>query len=661
MRFIDNLRVRSKLMLLVLVASLGMAAIFAASLYNLHGELMAGRQGKVQHLIDVAHGMVARYEAEARAGRMSEADAKAAALAGLKAMRYGGEEYFWVNDMKSVMIMHPARPDLEGKDLSSMRTPDGAYLFQDMVRIVAARGSDFYYYLWPKPGFDEPVRKISFIRGFKPWGWVIGTGIYLDDVDSIFRSRALIFGALTAAIVLITAGLSTLLSRRLAGALRGLSGHMGRLAEGDLNIRVDGADRKDELGEMSRALSVFREREAERRSLAEAQTLEQEARNRRQSAMEALTRDFNQSVAGVLSSVARSATALRGVADVMAHVATDTSLQSTNVAAAAEQAAGNVQTVAAAAEELAASQYEISRQVAHSTEVAGAASKDAERITGIIDGLSHATGQISDVVDLIGAIASQTNLLALNATIEAARAGEAGKGFAVVAGEVKSLATQTAQATDQIVRQIGAVQQATKEAIGAISGIGGTIGEITAASSAIAAAVEQQAAATQEIARNVQAAAHGTQDVTASILHVKNGAADTGAKADQVKDTADGLIQQSEQLAAEVADFLSAVNHAGDRRMFERTTTSLPAEITVDGRTIRTTVLELSLGGARLDRNLGLPAGTSANLAITGHKAVRARIIDPDNPQARLQFAMDSEGQRILTAVLDTLAQDKAG
>jgi methyl-accepting chemotaxis protein len=275
-----------------------------------------------------------------------------------------------------------------------------------------------------------------------------------------------------------------------------------------------------------------------------------------------LTATFETKVGELVSIVASAATQLRATSESMAATAGQTTDQAALVATAATQTSGNVQNVASAAEQLSSSIAEISRQVGQSAAVASEAVQTARRTDGVVRALADGAQRIGDVVKLISDIAGQTNLLALNATIEAARAGEAGRGFAVVASEVKSLATQTAKATDDIGRQIMQIQDATKEAVGSIHAISETIDQINEIAAAIAAAVEEQGAATQEIARNVQQVAAGTEQVTTSIGGVSQGASLTGASASEVLGAADELSRQAEVLRTEIGHFITDVKAA---------------------------------------------------------------------------------------------------
>lgn len=374
------------------------------------------------------------------------------------------------------------------------------------------------------------------------------------------------------------------------GPLNRVVGGLNALEKGDLDVEIS-VGSEDEIGKVARALQDFREtligtRKLEEQQKAAEQKAQEEERRRTEAEKEAAARkaeedqrtarevaaraeklesiigSFDQDVSSVLENVSSAATEMRSSAEAMAATAEQTSRQSSAVAAASEEAATNVQTVASAAEELSASVAEISRQVTESSRIAQSAVVDAGKTTEKVRNLAEAAQKIGDVVNLINHIASQTNLLALNATIEAARAGEAGKGFAVVASEVKSLATQTAKATDEISGQIGSIQGATGEAATAIGEISDVIGRMNDITAAIASAVEEQGASTKEIAGNVQQAATGTQDISSNITQVNQAASETGIAASQVLDAAGELARQGERLRQRVDTFLQEIRVA---------------------------------------------------------------------------------------------------
>ncbi|MGA2994445.1 methyl-accepting chemotaxis protein [Bradyrhizobium sp.] len=375
------------------------------------------------------------------------------------------------------------------------------------------------------------------------------------------RSLALNGVMMLVALAMTIAGF-VIVHRRVSAPIRRLTGAMRRLAEHDLATELQGTERTDEIGDMSRAVAIFKQNMLEADRLSAEQQNEQGRKEQRQIVIEGFIAAFDQSVTESLRSLAAASTELQTTAHSMSATAEQTSSKSATVASVSEEASTNVQTVASATEELSASINEISRQVAESTGIAGEAVSQAERTNAQVHALADAAQRIGDVVKLISGIAGQTNLLALNATIEAARAGEAGKGFAVVASEVKSLATQTAKATEEITAQVAAIQEATGSSVQAIQAIGETISRVNHIAAAIAAAVEQQGAATQEIARNVQQAAAGTTEVSGHIASVSQAAGETGVAAGEVLGSAKGLVQLSEALRDNVDRFIGNIRAA---------------------------------------------------------------------------------------------------
>jgi methyl-accepting chemotaxis protein len=357
-------------------------------------------------------------------------------------------------------------------------------------------------------------------------------------------------------------GLMSTVSRRVIRPLHQIQDAMLKVASGDLSAEAAFPGRTDEIGALAGALGTFKQNAAEKARIEEEQKDRNAQRAKRQEAIEGYIKSFEGQVREALEALGTASGQMLTTSDGISKTAERSTTQVQAVASASEEASANVQTVAAASEQLSGSIAEISQQVARAANIAGRAVEETKQTDGTVQGLVEAAARIGEVVKLINDIAGQTNLLALNATIEAARAGEALARFAVVASEVKSLANQTAKATEDISAQITAVQNVTKDAVEAIKRIGGTIGEVSSVATSIASAVEEQGAATKEITRNTHEAAQRTKDVSKTIVDVREGANATGSAAQGVKSAAGALRERAEQLRTQVNDFLAKMRAA---------------------------------------------------------------------------------------------------
>jgi methyl-accepting chemotaxis protein len=375
--------------------------------------------------------------------------------------------------------------------------------------------------------------------------------------------RALIVQlVLLAAALALTFGALMLVTRRVIKPLHNMRDAMLKVAAGDLSVDTGYTQRQDEIGALAGALETFKQ-QAEDKVRIEAQERERNAgATTRQKAIESYVGEFETVVRQTLDQLGDASGRMRTTSDGLSTVSRQTNARVEVAEKASSEASMSVETVAAASEELSASINDISQQAAHAAGIASRAVSQARETDGTVQGLATSAARIGEVVGLINSIAAQTNLLALNATIEAARAGEAGRGFAVVASEVKSLASQTAKATEEISEQISEIQKVANEAIDAIKGIGGIIGEVNEVATAIAAAVQEQGAATQEITRSTQFAAQGTKNVSDNISGVKTDADAAAAAADDVKHASETLETQSKQLGSQVTEFLGKIRAA---------------------------------------------------------------------------------------------------
>ena len=533
-----------KLTLLVAVfVTIGLVALVALQFWSQRADLMHGAA--------VYNGIITRQLADAVSGgvKWEKTEVVEKAYAELLGDAAAGLASIAVFKPDGSLMLGADSADHAPRDLSDVPAVAGPVL--DSGGQYAAFSGDHLVIARAILAGDERVGTLAVA-----WS---AEGLQAQVRKILLNGVAVGLGVLLVLIVLLTVTLNRSVSRPLGR----MTGAMQKLAAGDNATEVPSRERGDEIGDMARAVQVFKDNALEMERLKSAQ--EAQARHtteERRKAMLELASAFEASVGSVVDAVAAASGELQSTAGGMTRTADEANRQASAVAAASEEASANVQTVAAATEELSASVNEISSQVARSAQIASGAVAEADQTNAQVQSLAETAHQIGEVVSLITDIAGQTNLLALNATIEAARAGEAGKGFAVVASEVKNLANQTAKATEDIGKQVAAIQSATQSSVAAIVGIGATIRQIDEVATAIAGAVEEQGAATREIAANVQQAAAGTAEVSANIVGVTEAAGETGAAAGRVLSAAESLAGLSSRLRGEVGRFLDHIRAA---------------------------------------------------------------------------------------------------
>ena len=556
-----GMSIKLRLAAIVVFGAVSLVGLGVFDIVQLHDELGDAHEAEIRNIVDIAVTTVEGIRALGDSGAFDDDQARHIAVEALRAARYGNDDYIFILDDDARLLMHPFSPELEGQDMSGLRGRDGV-AFSAELAAVARTGGGFVRYRWPRQNGGAPVAKLSYAAPVQDWGWVIGTGMFTEDMAAAFWAEARITAMIILLMVGATSGLAYVVALSISRPIAGMTGVMGRLAAHDLAVDIPARDRGDEIGVMARAVVHFKDGLIRNEEMARAASEKQRTEAARSQRIGALATAFDGRVRAGLQAVTGDAAQMRGTAEALLTTAADASAQASTVAAAAGQASGNVQTVATAAEQLSSSIQEISRQVHGQTAKAQQAATAAEHSRARVQGLSAKVQAIGDVVSLITSIAEQTNLLALNATIEAARAGNAGKGFAVVASEVKSLANQTAKATEQIAAQIGAVQQETRTTVEAIEVIAGEISTVAEISGTIASAVEQQNAATKEIGRNVTDAAQGTGGVTANIARVTQAAASTDTAANQMLGASAALVDRADTLNDLVGRFLKDLQAA---------------------------------------------------------------------------------------------------
>jgi len=559
---LTNLKITPKLGILVGITLLGLCVAGVLAGYLMQREMLNARIEQTRAVVDMARNMALGLQKQVAAGQMTKEAAIAEFSKRGNTLTFdNGNGYVFAYTMDGVAVLAPV-PGQIGQNRMDVDT-GGRKLVRELRDGIAANGEIMLRYEYRRPGQDELIRKFSYAVPIPGWNMFVGTGAYLDDLDTKMKPIALVLGIAILGIAAIAGSIAWTIGRSISRPLAQLGARMQELAKGRLDGEIPGIGRGDEIGAMAATVQIFKDNAVRIRGL-EQKEAEVQARvaAERRAAMENIAGDFERSVTGIVRSVSTAAAGMQTTAQSMTTTASDASARAATVGAASQRSSDNVGTVASAAEELSSSVTEISRQVARSSEIASKAVSDAERTNATVGALSTGAEKIGEVVKLIHSIAAQTNLLALNATIEAARAGDSGRGFAVVASEVKALANQTAKATEEISSQVAAMQASTSEAVASIGGITETISQMSEITVSISTAVEQQGGATREIAKNIQSVAAGSNEISTHIGGVTTAAAATGKAASEVLANARELDTQSGMLRSAVDEFLVKVRAA---------------------------------------------------------------------------------------------------
>ncbi|HEX5805775.1 MAG TPA: methyl-accepting chemotaxis protein [Macromonas sp.] len=512
-RLFRCLRFSAKALIISLAFLLPLLGLILWQLVGQTNQAMQDRMDSTRQNVEVAHGVLAWAHSQEASGQMSREQAQQAAARAVAGMRYDKVEYFWINDMTPRMVMHPTKPELDGKELGDMKDPNGFALFKGFVDEVRRNGQGFVAYQWPKPGQELPVDKLSYVKGFEPWGWVIGSGIYIDDLRAAQHRRWLWAGSITAVALLVVGYLFLCFYRVMNGGLAETSRHLRAMTEGDLTMSPSPWGR-DEAADLMLDLRAMQE------------SLRSMVLRMRQSSDDIL-QSSSEIASGAMDLSARTeqtASNLEESASAMEEIASTVSSTAENTSTAAHTA----------------------RENAHKAAEGG---RVMQEMVQTMDAIRTSSARIGEIIGTIDGIAFQTNILALNAAVEAARAGEAGRGFAVVAAEVRSLAQRSAEAAREIKTLIGTSVEQVEAGGAVVRKAGDTINEIVTTSQQVDRLLGDVAVSTREQSQGIEQIGQAVQELDRMTQQ-------NAALVEETAAAASAMNGQAQHLAQEVARFV---------------------------------------------------------------------------------------------------------
>lgn len=567
---------------------------------------------------------------------MSLEEAQFHAKETLRGIRYNKDEYFWINDTNTTMIMHPYKPDMEGKKQENFKDPYGFPLFLEIVKIAKEKGEGLVKYHWPLPnaGKDEPpAPKFSYVKLIPEWEWVVGTGVYVDKVNKNIFDKTKMYLVFCLVLSCILALLGYIVFRPIKVGQNALILSLNQLAKGEhVNIPFQGFT--NELGRVANGVVNVQAYtlQEERRRQEERETESARIESERKKALFETVAILQQQIQEAIAQISEMQEGVESNAEQVTAHSEKMNLKVEEVQQHTEVVNNNIQSVAAAAEELSAAINEIARQAEEGATRSNYTSTNANSIQKKVQLLVERAKSIGGIVKIINDIATKTNLLALNATIEAARAGEAGKGFSVVAGEVKTLSLQTANATKQIEEKIEEIQTIVNEVEASVEEVTQQTTEVASMMTAIASATVEQGAATNEISRGVNSVMEATRDVSQNVIDLSQSSTSQTRLAQQMHDAAGKSRSKAEDLKEELSKGIKRATN--DQRRFER----IPANSSVGINGVPAILQDISQGGAAV-KGSGKVEGEEVTVHIAEiGKEIRGKVVEVQNETIRLEF-----------------------